>query len=221
MLTETKVSLSEQTRERLLAAARVVFSEHGFQNATVREICRRAGVNIAAINYHFSSKEALFAATLNFEPLLALCEIANQDLVSAQERLVNFIHDFLMQLLDEKESSVQCQFMARELAEPSPVLGKIVQEAIAPIHQFVANLVREIVGTKISEEELRRCVFSIFGQCVYYRHGQPVIQRLHPKLRYDNREIEAIAKHIGEFTIAGLNQIAQNQCPKLPALDHS
>ncbi|BBJ24500.1 CerR family C-terminal domain-containing protein [Candidatus Nitrotoga sp. AM1P] len=213
MITETKISLSEQTRERLLAAARVVFSENGFQNATVREICRHAEVNIAAVNYYFSSKEALFAATLNFEPLLALCKKINQDSICAQVRLLNFIHDFLMQLLDKKEFSVQCQFMARELAEPTPVLGKIVQEAIVPIHQFVASLVREIVGNKISEAELRRCVFSIFGQCVYYRHGQSVIQRLHPNLSYDHKEIEAIAKHIGEFSLAGLKQIAQNKCP--------
>ena len=213
MIPETKISLSEQTRERLLAAARVVFSENGFQNATVREICRHAEVNIAAVNYHFSSKEALFAATLNFEPLLALCNKVNQDSICAQVRLLNFIHDFLMQLLDEKEFSVQCQFMARELAEPTPVLGKIVQEAITPIHQFVANLVREIVGKKISEAELRRCVFSIFGQCLYYRHGQPVIQRLHPNLSYDHKEIETIVKHIGEFSLAGLKQIAQKKCP--------
>jgi AcrR family transcriptional regulator len=213
MITETKNNLIEQTRERLLAAARVVFSENGFQNATVREICRRADVNIAAVNYYFNSKEALFAATLNFEPLLTLCKIINQGSICAQERLLNFIHDFLMQLLDEKEFSVQCQFMARELAEPTPVLGKIVQEAIAPIHQFVANLVREIVGKALSEAELRRCVFSIFGQCMYYRHGQPVIQRLHPQLRYNHSEIEAIAKHIGEFSLAGLKQVAQNKYP--------
>ena len=103
MTAETKISLSEQTRERLLVAARVVFSENGFQNATVREICRRAEVNIAAVNYYFNSKEALFAATLNFEPLLTLCKQINQGSICAQERLVNFIHDFLMQLLDEKE----------------------------------------------------------------------------------------------------------------------
>ena len=213
MITETKINLSEQTRERLLAAARVVFSENGFQNATVREICRHAEVNIAAVNYYFSSKEALFAATLNFEPLLALCKKINQDSICAQVRLFNFIHDFLMQLLDKEESSMQCQFMARELVEPTPVLGKIMQEAITPIHQFVAGLVREIAGKKISEAELRRCVFSIFGQCMYYRHGQPVIQRLYPKLSYDHKEIKAIAKHIGEFSLAGLKQIAQNKCP--------
>ena len=213
MITETKISFNEQTRERLLAVARVVFSENGFKQSTVREICRRAEVNIAAVNYYFSSKEALFAATLNFESLLTLCKKIDQGSVCAQERLLNFIHDFLMQLLDKNELSVQCQLMARELAEPTPVLGKIVQEAIAPIHQFVANLVCEIVGNKISEAELRRCVFSILGQCVYYRHAQPVIQRLHPQLRYDHREIESIAIHIGEFSLAGLKQIAKNQCP--------
>ena len=212
MTSETKINLLEQTRERLLAAARIVFSEHGFQNATVREICRRADVNVAAVNYYFNSKEALFAATLNFEPLLALCKQDTRDSINAQEQLLNFIRDFLMQLLDEKESSVQCQFMARELAEPTPVLGKIVQEAIAPIHQFVANLVREIVGNSVDDAELRRCVFSIFGQCMYYRHGQPVIQRLHPQLRYNHEEIAAIAKHIGEFSLAGLKQVAQSKC---------
>ncbi|CAH1387579.1 CerR family C-terminal domain-containing protein [Candidatus Nitrotoga sp. M5] len=213
MTTEAKISLSEQTRERLLATARTVFSENGFKKSTVREICRRAEVNIAAVNYYFSSKEALFTATLDFERLLTLCNETNQGSICAQDRLLGFIHDFLMRLLDEKEFSVQCQLMARELAEPTPVLSKIVQEAIAPIHLFVAKLVCEIVDKKISEADARRCVFSIIGQCVYYSHAQPVIQQLHPKLRYNRIEIKAIAKHIGEFSLAGLKQISQNQCP--------
>ena len=54
MITETKINLSEQTRERLLAAARIVFWENGFKNATVREICRRAEVNILAAKNLYS-----------------------------------------------------------------------------------------------------------------------------------------------------------------------
>lgn len=194
------------TRDRLLAAAREVFSEHGFQGATVREICRRAEVNLAAVNYHFSGKEALFVAALNFEPLLALKDnVARES--GAEARLRRFIEDFLTQLMNEN-GTPQCQLMMRELIEPTLALDNIVQEVIAPLHDFVSQLVRDVVGAGVAPAELRRCVFSIFGQCLFYRHSHAVVRRLHPKLRYDKKEIAATAQHITEFTLAGLRQIA-------------
>lgn len=52
----------EQTRARILAAAIDVFAEHGYEGASTREICGRAGVNGAALNYHFRSKELMWLA---------------------------------------------------------------------------------------------------------------------------------------------------------------
>lgn len=199
---------SGNTRDRLLAAARQVFSEHGFQGATVREICRRAEVNLAAVNYHFSGKEALFVAALSFEPLNALKDnVAHES--GAKARLQRFIEDFLTQLMNEN-GTPQCQLMMRELVEPTLALDNIVQEVIAPLHEFVSQLVRDVVGAKVTSSGLRRCVFSIFGQCLFYRHSHAVIRRLHPKLCYDKKEISATARHITEFTLAGLRQIAEN-----------
>jgi hypothetical protein len=124
-------------------------------------------------------------------------------------RLGLFIHDLMLMLLDENNPSSQCQIMARELAGPTPALDKIVREAIKPMHEFLGKLVREITGDKVSEAELRRCVHSILGQCLFYRHSKPVLQRLHPKLRYDHKEIEAIAEHIAEFSLAGIKHLAK------------
>ena len=200
---------SEQTRARLLDAAREVFSEHSFQGATVREICRRAEANVAAVNYHFGSKEGLLAEALNFSQLAALQKANLKADACPKIRLRLFLRDFMLMLLDEKNASAQCRIMARELADPTPALDQIVNEAIAPLHDFLGKLLREIAGDKISEAEVRRCVYSIFGQCQFYRNSHPVLQRLHPKLRYDHKEIDAIAEHITEFSLAGIKHLAK------------
>ena len=208
MTTTTKIT-REQTRSRLLNAAREAFSQQGFQGATVREICRRAETNVAAVNYHFGSKDGLLAEALNFAQLKAL-QIANVKADECPEaRLRLFIRDFMRMLLDETTPSSQCRMMARELADPTPALDKIVREAIAPLHEFLGGLVREIAGEQTEETALRRCVHSILGQCLYYRHSHPVLQRLYPKLRYNGEEIDAIACHIADFSLAGIKHIAK------------
>jgi AcrR family transcriptional regulator len=185
-----ELTASERTRARLVEAAREVFAQHGFQGATVREICRRADVNVAAVNYHFGSKDGLLSEALNFNRLRDL-QLANDAADACPEiRLRLFIRDFMLLLLDENNASRQCQM-------------------IAPLHEFLGRLVREIVGCDKSEVELRRCVYSILGQCLFYRNSHPVLQRLTPTLHYDGHEIEAISRHIADFSLAALLQSAK------------
>lgn len=208
MMIEAEIkTASEHTRMRLLKAAREVFSQHSFQGATVREICRLADANVAAVNYHFGSKDRLLAEALNFAPLAALQKANSEASDCPEVRLRLFLREFMAMLLDDRNPSSQCRIMARELADPTPALDKIVREAIAPLHEFLTKLLRQIVGEKVSAAELRRCVHSIVGQCVFYRHSHPVLQRLHPKLRYDRKEIEAIGEHIAEFSLAGIKHL--------------
>ena len=196
--------MSEKINILLVEAAREVFSQCGFQGATVREICRRADANVAAVNYHFGSKDGLLAEALNFSQLKAL-QTANFSVDACpQVRLRQFIRDFMLLLLDENKASSQCRMMARELADPTPALDKIVREAIGPLHEFLGRLVGEIVGEQVGETERRRYVYSLFGQCLFYRHSHPVLLRLHPELTYDHDEILAIADHITDFSLAAL-----------------
>ena len=202
---------AKHTRARLLEAAREVFSQHGFQGATVREICRRAEVNIASVNYHFGNKNGLLAEALNFAPLKAmqLANVATEGCPKIRLRL--FIHDFMRMLLDD--GSPPCQIMAREMADPTPALNLIVKEAIAPLHEFIGKLVLEIAGVPLEEIMLRHCVLSIVGQCLLYRHSSPVLQILHPELRYNHQEIERLATHIADFSLAGIRFISDKSHP--------
>ena len=56
---ESRSSAEEKTAERIVAAATKLFAERGFDGTSTKEICAAADVNIAAIHYHFGSKEAL------------------------------------------------------------------------------------------------------------------------------------------------------------------
>ncbi len=197
----------ENTRARLVEAAREVFAEHGFQGATVREICRRADANVAAVNYHFGSKHGLLSEALNFNRLKALQSATESSDASPEERLRAFIMDFMLMLLDEDNASRQCQMMARELADPSPALDKIVVEAIAPLHEFLGRLVKEVAARKMMDADVRRSVYSILGQCLFYRNSHPVLQRMNPTLHYDRKEIEAIARHIADFSLPALRAV--------------
>ena len=53
------------TKNRILAAAEALFMEHGFEATSLRAITTAAGVNLAAVNYHFGSKEELFQSVLS------------------------------------------------------------------------------------------------------------------------------------------------------------
>jgi AcrR family transcriptional regulator len=81
----------EDTRAALLAAAKAVFSEHGYDNATVRTIAARAGVDPAMVNHWFGGKQGLFAAAVLRLPLTAtelLARLLDGDSDTVAERLV-------------------------------------------------------------------------------------------------------------------------------------
>jgi AcrR family transcriptional regulator len=78
------------TRGALLAAARAVFAERGFEGATVRLIAERAGVDPAMVNHWFGGKEALFTAALDLpiDPAVLIAQVVTGDPERLGERLV-------------------------------------------------------------------------------------------------------------------------------------
>src|ERR1700730_7222176 len=135
------------TEKRLLEAAGEVFAEHGYRGATVRQICEKAGANIAAVNYHFRDKDGLYMAVLRFvhkthvdkyPPDFGLSPGA-----TAEQRLRAYIRSFLYRIFAEGRPGWRMKLMTREMMEPTLALDTLVEEAARPLHQELASIVRE------------------------------------------------------------------------------
>ena len=207
-------SSSAETRERLIDAAGEVFAEHGFKGARVRDICARAGANVAAINYYFRDKEGLYTTCLaqwaqtaleKYPPLLGVPEDA-----PAERRLEAFVYSFLLRLLDHSRFAWHGKLMSREMFEPTGALDQMVKEMVRPLSMMLGGILKELLGPAAEEDDdlLRRSVFSVVGQCLFYHFAQPVLRRLEagPE-QYSSRDIEAIAKHITSFTLSAVRDL--------------
>ena len=88
--------------------------------------------------------------------------------------------------------------------QPSPVLDKVVEKLIRPVHMKLREIVSALLIQDVAEEVIRYHCFSIIGQCNLYKLGKPIITRLYPDMRLDEQKVETLARHITQVSLAGL-----------------
>jgi AcrR family transcriptional regulator len=200
--------LEGDTRARLLEAAGEVFAEQGFRSATIREICTRAGANIAAVNYHFRDKEGLYSAVLKHTASVALERYPLGAGVAADapaaQRLEAFIRNFLTRLLAEGPAALHGRLMAREMVEPTKALDEIAARFAGPQHARLRLIMSELLGPGAADPLIRHCCASVVGQCLFHRLCRPMIQRIMPDQSYDEAGREALVRHITDFSLSAI-----------------
>ena len=203
---------THETRERLLAAAGEVFAARGFRAATIREICQRARANVAAVNYHFSDKEGLYFAVLKsgseaalqkYPPTLGLGPTA-----TAAERLHAFVRSLLFRIADKGKPSWHGKLIAHEMAEPTKALTALIDKVYGPSLKQLETIVQELLGRRVPGTVLRQCLLSVLGQCLYFHYARPAIQHIHPEQGFEPVDMERLAHHITQFSLAGIRQAA-------------
>lgn len=205
-----RTSTPPSTRTALLDAAERLFSERGYTAVGIREIAETAGVNLAAINYHFGSKGELYLETVrramgnrgdgNPWDLLQSIPDRRDD---AAVLLVRFIRQFMKQLLPAERMDVCGTLIIREGIEPTEALDTVMNEYLQPNEAMLRSLVRVIVPDA-TEPELARHVVSIFGQMVHYRTFRPIIERMWQGSLSEPQRFDAISTHVAQFTLRGL-----------------
>lgn len=216
-MTETPAPTSaEQTRQRLLEAAGEIFAERGFHQATVRDICEKAGANVAAVNYHFGDKLKLYIATLEHWIGAAMQRHPPSGGLPpgapAEKRLHAFIRSLLYRLMDEGVPAWHGRLMAREMADPVPgAFDAVIEEHIRPHSVTIIRIIRDLAGQPLADREARACMFSVVGQCIFYRHCEHTICKLDPHFARGGDRIERLADHITRFSLAGIRAIGKDR----------
>ncbi len=216
----TQSAAIEPAFDRLLQVAVEVFAECGFREATVREICSKAHVNVASVNYYFRSKEALYTQALAFAfqeaNRLYPHDAALDNGLPPEQRLALFINNFLHKLLDDSHLGLHSKLIAREIADPTKALDEIIETAITPQFNLLQEIIQQILGAQADKVIVQRCLLSIFGQCLMFKHSRSIIDRLYPELIVNDSATQASAEHITRFSLAALTRFSQQKERLIP-----
>jgi TetR/AcrR family transcriptional regulator, regulator of cefoperazone and chloramphenicol sensitivity len=201
----------EATRDKLIEVAGRVFAERGYYSATVREICRRAGANVAAINYHFGDKLGLYTAVLEKSVTAAKLDAMRQAFDSdapPAETLRTVIRARLESAARGGLADWQVGIMAHEFARPTPALSHIVERVSRPLFDRLLDLVGRILELPPEDRETHLCAYSIMGQILFYVLGSPVLAQLRPQDGLTAAQVGPIAEHVANFSLAYLRESA-------------
>jgi AcrR family transcriptional regulator len=204
----------DSTKARIIEAAGVVFAEKGYEAATVRDICKRAGANLAAINYHFGDKHALYIEAVKSAHRARVEQLPLPKWAPdtrAIDRLRSFIRTLLGRMLSNSGSAWRNELMLREMMSPNSACEALVKDFIRPDFESLLGVLSELLPTDTPEEKRHLVAFSIVGQCLHYRIALPVVRLLISPEEYGTYGLDKLAEHILSFTLHGLEVGSRQQ----------
>ena len=137
------------TKAQVLTAAERLFALHGFQNVSVRDITAEAGVNLASVNYHFGSKDALLfeifrrrTAELNRDRARMLHEASDRHggKPPVREILRDLFEPPLRWSTPENDRRISVQFIIRARSEGTEAMREVLRTDVSHLRRFADAL---------------------------------------------------------------------------------
>jgi AcrR family transcriptional regulator len=203
-----------ETRTRILDAAEELFMLHGFEATSMRQLTAQAGVNLAAVNYHFGSKDALIEAVFRRRlDVMNAARIAELDRLekesggrapSPQQIIGAFIGASLRMIEDASGGGRNfIRLLGRTYTDPQKHIRSLIGQLYAPaMERYKAAFERAL--PQMPREELVWRMHFMFGTLAYTLAATDTVQLIagcKPEDRYDARLLEA---RLTAFLLAGL-----------------
>ena len=216
------------TKSKILDAAEELFMEHGFEATSLRLITTAAGVNLAAANYHFGSKEELFQAVLTrrLDPmnqdrmqLLSAYEIAAAGKALSCEKILAAMFIPALKLARDHEQGGKnfLRLLGRAYADPAPFIREFLSSQYREmIARFRAAFSRAL--PTIPREELSWRLHFVMGALSYTLAGADMLKIISQRQPEKASNDELLLKRLAPFLAAGLRSPAAPSAPS-PAED--
>jgi len=202
-----------ETRTRILEAAEELFMQHGFGGTSMRQLTAKAGANLAAVNYHFGSKDALIEAVFRrrLDPMNAgrIAELDRLEKAAAgalaPEAIIRaFVGASLRMIEDAKGGGRNfIRLLGRTYTDPQKHIRALIGQLYAPaMERFKAAFERAL--PQMPRDELIWRMHFMFGTLAYTLAATDTVQLIagcKPEDRYDARLLEA---RLTAFLVAGL-----------------
>jgi AcrR family transcriptional regulator len=197
-----------ETVRRLLESAAAEFARHGFAAARIRDIVDAAGVNLAAVNYHFGGKEGLYQATLELLVRRTQAELPREAAevrrLPAEEQLRILTRVALGRLLDGAQSSPIARILAHEMLDPTPAFDGLMRDVAGPQFDWLTHIVARLLGPAANADEVSLASFSVIGQWALYLYGRVALERGHSHLLRGPAAIDRLARQVADFSVAAV-----------------
>jgi AcrR family transcriptional regulator len=206
----TDTARATSTKDRILDAAERLFAEKGFAQTSLRDITAEAGVNLAAVNYHFQSKNHLIGAVFDRrigplnEERLAMLDQLEKEAAGAPvpvEGLLRAVIEPVLRMISSPEGACAANLIGRAHTEPGDIFEHLFEGQLAPVvSRFIAAARRSLPG--LPEIELFwRIQFSI-GAMSHVIAGQRHIQVVSGGL-CDTSDVDGMLDRLITFVAAG------------------
>lgn len=201
---------NDTTRSRILQAAGEAFAAVGYRKTTVRDICQKAGVNLASVNYHFGDKQRLYIEAVKHARRLREQQAPMPEWsaeTAPSQKLSMFILTLMRRMLGEQGDPWQTRLVLREIMEPTQACEEMVQEAFRPVFEMLIGILAEMMPLETPTHELHKLALSLIGQCFYYRSNEKILGMMISQQELDEHySLEQLAEHITRVMLAAIGQ---------------
>ena len=205
-----KSSEDRETRARVLYAAARLFAERGYARVTVRDICKKARANVAAVNYHFGGKDGLYPAVMRhaMETMQATTEAAREAGrgLPAADRIRAYVSVFAERLLGVHHETWIHRLMLREMSDPTPALAMVADEVLKPRMVYLSSAIAELLHCAPDDPRVLRCALSVTSQFNSLLWTKGVAKLLDAEDGVPG-SIDEIAEHIARFSLGGMTAV--------------